>query len=164
MEFESKKYTPLEALNKARDWCSRQERAQQDARDKLYGWGLTPDEVEETIASLVSDNYLSEERYARAYVSGRFRIKKWGRIKILNGLKQKRISSPCMRLGMEEIDESEYLETLDNLLRKKSRQSNLDVRDFLDRQKLAAFLIRKGYESELVWSRIQALEDHESER
>lgn len=161
MEFEPKRYTPLEALNKARNWCARQERAQQDARDKLYGWGLTPDEVEEAIASLISENYLNEERYARAYVSGLFRIKNWGRVKIVNGLKQKRISGPCVRLGLQEIDETEYVNTLDALLQKKGRLSNLAVGDFSERQKLAAYLIRKGYEPELVWSRIQAALDRE---
>src|SRR6056297_2179196 len=120
MQSQKRNYTPNEALARIRSWCDRQERSQQDVRDKLYSWGLHHDDVEELIAELIIGNYLNEERFARAYVSGKFRIKRWGRRKILDGLRAKRISDYCVQKGMEEIEEAEYLQTLHGLVDKKA--------------------------------------------
>jgi SOS response regulatory protein OraA/RecX len=77
-------------LEKAKKYCSYQERSQQEVRDKLYEWGLHRNEVEQAIAQLVSENYLNEQRFAIAYAGGKFRMKGWGKIKIKLALKQKK--------------------------------------------------------------------------
>lgn len=150
------KYSPFEARQKIKFWCDIQERAQQDVRDKLYQWGLHHDEVESMIADLITDNYLNEERFARAYVSGKFRIKKWGRNKIVNGLKFKKISNYCIRLALQEIDEEEYDQTIKYLVNKKS--ATIKISDaFLRKNKIAAYLIQRGFEPEMVW---ECINDH----
>lgn len=150
MQSQKRSYTPKEALSRIRQWCDRQERSQQEVRDKLYSWGLHHDDVEELIAELVIGNYLNEERFARAYVSGKFRIKRWGRRKILDGLRAKRISDYCVRKGMEEIDEEEYLQTLQHLTEKKAALIAPKSGAVL-RAKLLSYLAQKGYEQQLVW-------------
>src|SRR5437016_5568769 len=117
-----KKLTPNQALSKAQLSCAYQERCQQEMRDKLYEWGLFSDAVESIIANLISDNYLNEERFAKAYAGGKFRIKKWGRIKIKIELKKRKISDYCIRKAMEEIEEVEYIKTLNALIAKKSKE------------------------------------------
>jgi regulatory protein len=145
------KYPPEELLFRIKVWCDLQERSQQEVRDKLYAWGLYRDECELTIATLIEENYLNEERFARAYVSGKFRIKRWGRNKILQGLKLKKVSSFCIKLGMHEINDEEYLQTMQQLLEKKwiSISGGTAIEK---QQKVGSYLLQRGFESELVWS------------
>lgn len=142
-------YTPLQALSKIQLWCAYQERCQQEVRDKLYDYGLRTEDVENLIAQLISENYLNEERFARAYAGGKFRIKKWGRIKIRIGLKAKRVSDYCIRKAMEEIDDQVYRKTLEKIIRDKNVL--LKERNHLRRKyKLLQFAHAKGYEQDLI--------------
>lgn len=137
-------------------YCAYQERSQQELRDKLYDYGLRPDEVENMIADLIGDNFLNEERFAKAYAGGKFRVKKWGRYKIRQGLKQHKISDYCQRKGMAEIDPEEYYNTLKELLsRKKQGLKEKDL--FALKTKLARYVIGKGYEQDLVWEAINEI-------
>lgn len=151
-----KNYTYPEAKAKAMAYCAYQERSQQQLRDKLYEYGLTPDEVENLIAELISDNFINEERFAKAYAGGKFRIKKWGRTKIRQGLKLHKISDYCQRKGMAEIDPDDYYNTLKELISKK--EAGLKEKDpFALKTKLARYAINKGYEQDLVWDAINEI-------
>ncbi len=86
-----KVYTQKQALIKAESYCAYQERCQQEVRDKLYSWGLHEVQVENVIAELIASNFINEERFAKAYAGGKFRIKKWGRVKISIAKLKKRI-------------------------------------------------------------------------
>src|SRR5258708_2225078 len=99
-----KRLSPEQALVKAMKYCAYQERSQQEVRDKLYSFGLHQKEVEEIISRLITDSYLKEERFAIAYATGKFRIKKWGVVKIRQGLKEKRVSDPLIRIALDQID------------------------------------------------------------
>ena len=146
----------LEAKAKAAKYCAYQERSQKEVRNKLYDLGLYRDEVEEVISSLIMDNYINEERFAKAYVGGKFRMKKWGRKKIQMGLKQYDISPYCLKKGLEEIDEADYRSVLFDLAEKKNNfimEDNL----FAKRNKIAKYLIGRGFESELVWNTVKEI-------
>src|ERR1700742_4248902 len=106
-EKKRKVYTAHEALVKAEAWCAYQERCQQEVRDKLYSWGLHNAEVEPVIAELISKNFLNEERFAKAFAGGKFRIKKWGRVNIRLELKRRKLSEYCIKKGLAEIDEDD---------------------------------------------------------
>lgn len=154
MQPNKKRHTPEEALPKAQKYCAYQERCHQEVRNKLYELGLYPNEVEEVIMKLIEQNFVNEERFAIAYVGGKFRVKKWGRNKILQELKLRQISDYCIRQAMKEIPDRDYIKTLQSLIAKKEkevRESNL----FKKRQKIAKYLITKGYEPELVWSELK---------
>ena len=100
-----KVYTQKQALIKAESYCAYQERCQQEVRDKLYSWGLHEVQVENVIADLIASNFINEERFAKAYAGGKFRIKKWGRVKISIELKRRKISTYCIKKGLAEIEE-----------------------------------------------------------
>ena len=152
-----KKITDVKlAFEKMSSWCGYQERCQQEARDKLYEFGLWPEAVEEIIASLITENFINEERFAKAYVRGKFRIKKWGRIKIKMGLKQKRISDSCIKTGMQEIDGDEYLVTLGNLIENKKRLLKSEKNKIQLKFKLMKFAQSKGFETDLVMGVLKA--------
>lgn len=143
-------YDKKTALQKAANWCAFQERSQQETRDKLYEWQMKPNEVEEIISTLIAENFLNEERFAMAYVSGKFKIKKWGKFKIKQGLKLKRVPEPIIKKAINSIDEDEYLETLRILLEKK--QALEREKNVLKRQlKLVNYLQSKGYEKDLIF-------------
>lgn len=156
-----RKYSSKETVQRIRLWCDRQERAQQEVRDKLYTWGLHQNEVEEIIAGLVIDNFINEERFARAYASGKFRIKRWGRNKIRQGLLYRKISDYCLAAAMEEIDEEEYNETLRSLAERKFDQMKSSDRH-QKFPKIATYLMNKGFEKELVVAIVNELLDQQA--
>ncbi len=149
-----KTYDETQGYLKAEAWCAYQERCQQEVRDKLYDWGLHKEAVENIIAKLISANFINEERYAKAFAGGKFRIKKWGRVKIKIELKKKRLSDYCIRKGMAEITDIEYLKTLKALAQKKVGNRQLAVGS---KQKLARYLVGKGYETDIVWDLVRKL-------
>ncbi|GAB1464316.1 regulatory protein RecX [Pedobacter sp.] len=143
-------YDKKTALQKAANWCAYQERSQQEVRDKLYEWQMKSLEVEEIISTLIAENFLNEERFAFAYVSGKFKIKKWGKIKIKQGLKLKRVPDTIIKKALNSIDGDEYVATLRNLLEKKQqteKEKNAIKRQF----KLVNYLHSKGYEKDLIF-------------
>jgi regulatory protein len=152
-----KHYTPKEALIKAAAYCAYQDRTQQEVRDKLYSYGLEPDDVEELIIRLSQEKMIDEERYAQSYVRGKYGLKKWGRRKIMQGLKTKGISDYCIKQGLKEIDPEVYEQNLLHLLEKKNNTEK-EKNPFQRRQKLTYFLMSKGYEGDLVQDALKNLE------
>nr|WP_285058352.1 regulatory protein RecX [Pedobacter ginsengisoli] len=137
------------ALAKAEHYCAYQERSQQEVRDKLYEWGLWKDDVEELISELIQTNFLNEERFAMAYVSGKFKIKKWGKVKIKQGLKMKRVPDKMIANALKTIDADEYLKTILVLAEKKI--GSIHEKDAYKRKyKLTTYLIGRGFENDLI--------------
>lgn len=140
-----------DALRKAAMFCAYQERTQQEVRDRLKEWGVSGDDAEEVIAELIQQNYLNEERFAKSFAGGKFRVKGWGRRKIRQHLQQRGISGYNLDRAMNEIAPDDYRETLADLLAKK-RQSLRDDSPLVVKQKLVRYALSKGYESELIFS------------
>jgi regulatory protein len=140
-----------EAKIKIYAYCAYQERTQKEARNKLYEYGLKTDEIEEIISDLISENFINEERFSITYTGGKFRIKKWGKIKIKEGLKLKGVSDYCLKVALASIDQEEYLHTLQHLLEKKEALEK-EKNTFKKNEKLARYAISRGYEPEIVWS------------
>lgn len=138
------------ALSKARNWCARQERSHSETRSKLFSWGLKPKEVESIIAELITGGFINEERFARQYAGGKFRMKKWGKLKIQHYLKQKNITEYCIHSGLQEIGERDYRKTLEMLATKKAG-SLKEKNPLIKKNKIARYLVAKGYEPALVW-------------
>ena len=137
------------ALAKAEHFCAYQERAQQDVRDKLYDWGLWPDAVENIIVKLIGDNFLNEERFAKAYVKGKFKQKAWGRVKIKQGLKFKKLPDVLIKKALLTIDADDYLVMLAKVLNKKAALIK-EKDDYKRRYKLQQYAMSRGYESDLI--------------
>ena len=143
------KYSLLEAKQKIEAYCAYQERCHSEVRKKLTGWKLDDEDINVLISDLIQNNFLNEERFAGAFVSGKFRIKKWGRIKIKQHLKQKQISDYSIKKGLEEIDAQAYYATLVQLAESKNRL--IHTEDNWQRlTKLQRYLHSKGYETELI--------------
>lgn len=136
-------------------YCAYQERCHSEVRSKLLEIGMRGTDLEEVIAMLIQDGFLNEERFARVYARSKFRQVQWGRVKIEQALKQKRVSDYCIRKAMEEIDENEYNQLLQSLADKK--WGTLKGNAYVKRNKTAEYLIRRGFESGLVWQVLKGM-------
>jgi regulatory protein len=149
-----KKYSPAESLARIQRYCAYQERSHKEVKNKLYDYGLYSTQVDEIISQLITDGFLNEERFAKAYAGGKFRIKKWGRVKIKHELKALGLTKNCIQRGLNEIESADYSKTLKALIKKKASESK-ETNPFKKRDKIARFVIGKGYEAELVWEYVR---------
>lgn len=151
-----KNYTPQQALQQIRHYCAYQERCHQEVKNRLYEMGMHRAEVDEIIASLITENFLNEERFAKAFAGGKFRMKQWGKRKIVSALKQKQVSEYCIRKGLAEIDGEEYEAVIRKLAEKKYR--GLKSEQYLRRQfKTKQYLLSRGFEPELADEAIKSI-------
>ena len=145
-------------LQKAASYCAYQERTQDEVRQRLKKWNVWGEDADEIIAELISSNYMSEERFAKTYAGGKFRMKNWGKMKIKQELHRRGLSDYSIEKGMKEIGDAAYLTGLKELLAKKKLLLDKTETDkFKLKQKLARFALGKGYESELVWKVIEEM-------
>ncbi|WP_079701484.1 regulatory protein RecX [Daejeonella lutea] len=134
---------------KAESYCAYQERSQHEVRNKLYEWGLHERDVEEIISELIQSNFLNEERFALAYTLGKFRIKGWGKIKIKQALKLKKVPDKMIAKSLKSIDPDDYAARLKVLIDKKSE--TLHEKDHYKRRfLLSRYAASKGYEQDLI--------------
>lgn len=143
-------------LIKAASFCAYQERSLKEVRQRLREWELSEDEIEPIIAELIIQNYLNEERFTRAFAGGKFRVKKWGRLKIKQELKLRGVSNELIQKGLSEIDGDDYEETLRDLLEKKARSLRGEPLDV--KQKLVRFALSRGFESDIVWDLLKTID------
>ena len=143
-------FTPEQAIPKIKQYCAYQERCHAEVKDKLYSYGLHRKEVDEIIVQLIGENYLNEERFAIQYAGGKFRIKYWGKNKIKQALKQKKVSDYCIKKALKVIDDADYRKTFEKLAEQKLATLKSEKNIFIKKKKLQDFLLMKGYESELV--------------
>ncbi|MBS1509324.1 MAG: regulatory protein RecX [Bacteroidetes bacterium] len=151
------KFTPQQALPKAKYYCAYQERSHSEVRDKLYGFGLNKTEVETIITTLIEDNYLNEERFAIQYAGGHFRTKQWGRMKIRQALKQKQVSDYCIKKALKQINDADYRNTLQKLFDAKLKTLKSEKNIFIKKRKLQDHLLLKGFEMDLIATLIASI-------
>lgn len=147
-------YTVSQALDKAMKYCAYQERCQQEVRTKLQQFQLTPIQVEEVISELIQENFLNEERYSEAFARGKFRMKQWGRKKIILALKLKDISEYCIKKGLKQIDPQEYQETMYQII-EKNYTKHKGMQNYQRVAKTAQYVIGRGFEPNLVWETLK---------
>ncbi len=151
-EFSDKKkpyWSKDEAVANIQRYCAFQERCHKEVRYKLIEHAIYGDLLEEIISDLISNNFLDEERFARTFARGKFRMKQWGRNKIKQELKLRDVSVYSIKAAMTEIDGDEYLSVLSNLIAKKERTTTFK-NQFDKKKKLTDYALSKGYEYELI--------------
>ena len=150
-----KRLTPGQALQNIKQFCAYQDRSHSEAKERLYSFGLNTTEVENIVSELIQEDYLNEERFARAFARGKFRMKKWGKVKIKYELKHRQVSEYCINKGLSEIDEDEYQKTLSKLADEKFRMLRTEKNMYTKKKKALTYLLQKGFERDLVMDAIQ---------
>lgn len=149
--------TNNEALLKLEHFCAYQERCHAEVVTKLYSLKMTSDEIDSIIVKLIEGNFLNENRFACSFARGKHRIKNWGRIRITNELKIRQISAYNISLALKEITEEEYDETFEKLSEKCWNSIN-EKNTLKKRKKFCDYMLRRGYESFLVYDKVTSLE------
>ena len=156
--LQKKSLTKEQAYQKLKHYCAYQDRCHSEVKNKAYSFGLRKPDVEELTSKLIEENCLNEERFAKAFAGGKFRIKKWGRIKIRSELKNKQISNYCISAALDEIDDLIYKETLHRLAVKRWNSiTGPGTNLFIKMTKTRSHLLLKGYEAYLVGMEIRTL-------
>ena len=151
-----KRLTKEQALQKLRFYCRYQQRCQSEIKQKLFELGIDKKDHDALMAELIKEDCLNDERFAVAFVSGRFRLKQWGRKKIQQGLKGKRVSDEIAQKALEQINKKEYMAILNKLA--KERYASLKHEQYLVRKKKTMdYLMQKGYEVDLIKDTINNL-------
>ncbi len=149
-------YSFLEVKQKIERWCAYRDRCHQEVNQKLRDYGLDGEDTNALLAHLISYQFLDEERYAESFVSGRYKIKKWGRNKIKMHLKRKNIPSRCIDKALATIDEDQYTLHLEDLARRKWNEKKGNA--FEKKVKVQRFLVQRGYEHDLIHNALDELE------
>ena len=151
MDIPQKKAVTFEAAaGKIQRYCAYQERCQSEVRQKLREWQIEPQKAEQLINELVSEGFVNDERFAKVFARGKFKIKHWGIAKITNELKKKGISDNCIAQALKEIDTAAYQETLNKLAQQWLSKHKAEP-EFVQKQKLFRYLVSKGYQMGEVW-------------
>lgn len=153
----NEKLSVNEAQLKLEYYCSYQERCHQEVVQKCYDLGMKSDEVDAIVVYLLQHNFLNEERFARSFARGKHRIKSWGKIRIVNELKQRHISAPNIKCALTEIAEDEYETTFDHLA-EKYWNSLTERKGQKKNKKFCDYLLRRGWESTLVYEKLKQFE------
>ncbi|MFC5047971.1 regulatory protein RecX [Aquimarina hainanensis] len=148
--------TVAEAIKKLEHYCAYQERCHQEVEKKIATYSLIPEAKEKIILHLLAHNYLNEERFAKSFARGKFSIKKWGKNRITQELKIRHISTRNITTALSDIENSEYLKTLNELAIKKL-DTIKETDKFKKRKKLADYLLYRGWESHLVYEKTTTL-------
>ncbi len=148
-----KTYTVDEAQKKLENYCAYQERCHKDVRIKLKGMRMIPEAIDQIMVHLIQQNYLNEERFAKSFVRGKFRIKKWGKNRLVRELKFREISKYSVDRALKEIELGEYYETLDQLIQKRIAQVK-EKHPYKRKKKVADYLLYRGWESNLVYEKL----------
>jgi regulatory protein len=149
-------YNVKEATKKMEGYCTYQERCHKEVVSKLKEMRMIPEAIDQIVTHLIKENYLNEERFAQSFARGKFKLKKWGRNRIVSELKQRNITQYDINIALKEINEIVYHKTLDILAKKRLeaiKETNIQKR----KRKLADYLLYRGWESHLVYDKILEL-------
>lgn len=150
-----KTYSVDMALSKLQKYCSYQDRCHKEVSQKLKEMRMIPEASEKIIAALIDGNYLNEERFAMAFVRGKFKIKKWGKRRLKSELKQRNISNYLLCKSLKQIKDEEYNATFEALANRKAASLNGTLT--IKKKKLADYLLYRGWESHKVYDKVNKL-------
>ena len=149
-------FTLSEAKKKLEQYCAYQERCHKEVQQKLKEMHMIPEAIDAIVVHLLEHDFLNEERFAKTYVQGKFKIKKWGKRRLTQGLKQKDISKYNINLALSTIGSDEYIDTFNDLAEKKL-ESIYETNVLKKKKKLADYLLYRGWEPELVYNKVNEL-------
>ncbi|WNW00883.1 regulatory protein RecX [Tenacibaculum sp. HL-MS23] len=154
--MDKKVFTVDEVKRKMEHYCAYQDRCHKEVENKLREYSIIPEAIEMILLSLLKDNFLNEERFSKSYARGKFRIKKWGKQRIVRELKYRNISAYNIKAALKEINEEDYIATLYSLLDKKNDLVT-EANEFKRKKKIADYLLYRGFESNLVYEALKTI-------
>lgn len=157
MELSSPSYSFEQALVKMEAWCAYQDRCLFEVQNKLQSWNIDFSAQEKIIEKLILNRFLDEKRFVESFISGKVRIKRWGRIKIKYHLFQKQIDKKLIEQGLKTIDQEIYWDNLVTLATRKSSEIKSTEDLWKAKQKVMIYLASKGYEQDLIYEVVKTI-------
>ena len=157
MTFGNKSYTIDEAKARMERYCAYRERCHKEVTEKLREMRMIPEAIDLIIHHLITENYLNETRFAQSFARGKFRIKKWGKNRIVRELKARDISSYNIKLALKEISDADYMVAFHELSEKRWQQLSSEENLQKKKKKFVDYLMYRGWESNLIWEKLQEL-------
>ncbi|MCF6298109.1 MAG: RecX family transcriptional regulator [Flavobacteriaceae bacterium] len=152
-------YTLEEAKKRLERYCIYQDRCHKEIEQKLYEMRMIPEACEVIILHLLEHDFLNEERFSKSFTRGKFRIKSWGKQRIIRELKKRDISKYNIDLALKEISDDDYFEKLNEIAIKRL-DGITESNSYKKNQKLVNFLLYKGFESYLVYEKVKEISKH----
>ena len=149
-------YTLEEALRRMGQYCAYQDRCHKEVRDKLKEMKMIPEAIDHIMGYLIEHDFLNEQRFADSFTRGKFRIKKWGRVRIMNELRRRELSAFTIKKALEQISDQEYLQVFDQVA-KKRYEALRGTAHQEKRRKLSSYLLYRGWESHMVHDKVREL-------
>ena len=149
-----------EAIQKIEHYCAYQDRCHEEVEQKLRSMKMSAAEIDEIISHLINENFLNEERFACSFARGKHRIKHWGKIRITNELKFRGINQTLINIALKEISPEEYFDTFETLAN-RNWESIRETNSLKKRKKFCDYMLRRGFESNLVYEKVKELETSE---
>jgi len=149
-----KSFTVDQLQRKLEQYCVYQDRCHKEIEQKMRDYNLIPEARELILLSLMKDNFLNEERFSKSYARGKFRIKSWGKQRIVRELKFRDISAYNIKTALKEIDPEEYIATIYRITENRNAVLT-EANSYKRKQKLIDFLMRKGFETELIFKTVK---------
>jgi regulatory protein len=151
-------FTLKEIYAKMEYYCAYQERCYKEVEEKLYSFSSNQSEKDEILTYLIENNFINEERFAQSFVRGKHNYKFWGKNRIVNELKFRNISSRNIQTALKEIHETVYIENFHKLA-EKNWESITAPKGPKKNKKFVDFLLRKGYETSLIYEKLHELDN-----
>ena len=143
-------------LLKLQSFCAYQERCIKEVKDKLKRLKVEPKHFNSIINSLKNDNYLNEERFVNSFVSDKFLLNKWGKVKIRYELLRKQISETLINKALSQIDDDTYIKVMKDTIEKKLKDFTKPL-SAQNRNKLFRHMLSKGFEPSLIQNSLDSL-------
>lgn len=141
-------------------YCAYQERCYKEVEEKLYSYAVTVSEKEAILTHLIEQNFVNEERFAQSFVRGKHNYKLWGKNRIINELKYRNISSRIIEIALKELPETAYLSNF-HALAEKNWENSTERKGPKKNKKFVDFLLRKGYETALIYEKLRELDPNQ---
>ncbi|MGB3774687.1 MAG: regulatory protein RecX [Leeuwenhoekiella sp.] len=157
MEPKIKTYSVEEAREKLENYCTYQDRCHKEVRNKLFTMRMIPEAIDLITIHLIEEKYLNEERFARSYARGKFKTKKWGKVRIIRELRSREISRRNIDLALQEIDDATYISTFEELAKKRIDQLDNEKNKLKKKKKFADYLQYRGWPMHWIYDKAKEL-------
>lgn len=151
--IQKKSFTVEQIKHKIENYCVYQDRCHKEVERKMAEYNLIPEAKELILLSLMKDGFLNEERFSKSFARGKFRMKSWGKQRIIRELKFRDISAYNIKTALKEIEEEEYIKTIYRITENRNNVTS-ETNTYKRKKKLVDFLMRKGFENELIFKTV----------
>ena len=142
-------------LEKMRSYCMYQERSIQEVKKKLTCLQVISKTKSKIINHLIDDDYLNEVRFAKSFIQGKLRIKKWGRIKLNYELRIRGVKKFIIDEQINKISNDDYYDYFNEFSNNKIKilkgSKDQKKRSFIN------YFTYRGWENNLIYEKLNEI-------